>query len=107
MTDIPVQGGSSFESLSLTIEAAATGMGVAIAIDGLLAPDLARGNLVRAHPTVRPTRRQFVLEYEQRMAEDPALTAFVAWLNNARDQQAPKKPIAKKTATKAASAYAR
>jgi LysR family glycine cleavage system transcriptional activator len=106
-TDIPVQGGSSFESLSLTIEAAATGMGVAIAIEGLLPPDLARGNLVRAHPAVRPTRRQFVLEYEQRMAEDPALVAFVDWLNNARDQQAPKKPIARKTAAKAAPAYAR
>jgi LysR family glycine cleavage system transcriptional activator len=62
-------------------------MGAAIAIDGLLAPDLARGNLVKAHPIVRPTRRQFVLEYEQRMAEDPALTAFVAWLNEARGQQ--------------------
>jgi LysR family transcriptional regulator, glycine cleavage system transcriptional activator len=50
-------------------------MGVAIAIDGLLAPDLAHGNLVRAHPIIRPTRRQFVLEYEQRMANDPAVTA--------------------------------
>jgi LysR family glycine cleavage system transcriptional activator len=106
-TDIPVQGGSSFESLSLTIEAAAAGMGVAIAIEGLLAPDLARGSLVRAHPAVRQTRRQFVLEYEQRMAEDPALTAFVAWLNNARDQQPSKKPTAKKTAMKAGSEYAR
>jgi LysR family transcriptional regulator, glycine cleavage system transcriptional activator len=105
--DVPVQGGSSFESLSLTIEAAAAGMGVAIAIEGLLAPDVARGNLVRAHTTVRPTRRQFVLEYEQRMAEDPALTAFVAWLTNARDQQAPKKPIARTTASKAGPAYAR
>ncbi|WP_084029488.1 LysR substrate-binding domain-containing protein [Bradyrhizobium sp. LMTR 3] len=105
--DVPVQGGSSFESLGLTIEAAAAGMGAAIAIDGLLASDLARGNLVKAHPTVRPTRRQFVLEYEQRMADDPALTAFVAWLNNARGQQAPKKPAAKKTTAKAGSECAR
>jgi LysR family glycine cleavage system transcriptional activator len=41
------------------------------------------------------------------MAEDPALTAFVAWLSNARDQQAPKKPVAKKTAAKAGPEYAR
>ena len=106
-TDVPVQGGSSFESLSLTIEAAAAGMGAAIAIDGLLAPDLARGDLVRAHPTVRPTRRQFVLEYEQRMADDPALTAFVAWLNAARHQPPPKKPASKTAAMKARAEYAR
>lgn len=103
--DVPVQGGSSFESLSLTIEAAAAGMGAAIAIDGLLAPDLARGDLVRAHPIVRPTRRQFVLEYEQRMADDPALTAFVAWLNAAQQQQPPKRPASK--TTRARAEYAR
>lgn len=106
-TDVPVQGGSSFESLGLSIEAAAAGMGVAIAIDGLLAPDLARGNLVRAHPIIRPTRRQFVLEYEQRMADDPAVTAFVAWLNDARGEPAPKKGAAKKSAAKAGAEYAR
>ncbi|WP_246738695.1 LysR substrate-binding domain-containing protein [Bradyrhizobium sp. CCBAU 051011] len=105
-TDVPVQGGSSFESLGLSIEAAAAGMGVAIAIDGLLAPDLARGNLVRAHPTIRPTRRQFVLEYEQRMADDPAVTAFVAWLNDTRGQPAPKKGAAKKPAAKTAAVKA-
>jgi LysR family glycine cleavage system transcriptional activator len=48
-----------------------------------------------------------VLEYEQRMADDPALTAFVAWLNHARDQQAPKKPTVKKPAAKAGAEYAR
>jgi LysR family glycine cleavage system transcriptional activator len=106
-TDVPVQGGSSFESLTLAIEAAAAGMGAAIAIESLLAPDLARGNLVRAHPTVRQTRRQFVLEYEQRMADDPAVTAFAAWLGNARDQQTPMKPAAKKAVVKAGAEYAR
>ena len=107
-TDVPVQGGSSFESLSLTIEAAAAGMGAAIAIDGLLAPDLQRGDLVKAHPTIRPTRRQFVLEYEQRMADDPAVTAFVAWLNDARRQQTPskpEKPAPKKAAVEAGTAW--
>ena len=106
-TDVPVQGGSSFESISLTIAAAAAGMGAAIAIDGLFAPDLARGDLVKAHPTVRPTRRQFVLEYEQRMADDPAVTAFAAWLNDACRQQLPKKPEPKKPAAKASAEYAR
>ncbi|WP_256441668.1 hypothetical protein [Bradyrhizobium sp. sGM-13] len=41
------------------------------------------------------------------MADDPALTAFVAWLNNASGQQAPKKPAAKKTVMKAGAEYTR
>ena len=86
LADVPAQGGSSFESLSLALEAAEAGIGVTIAIEGLLAPDLARGNLVRAHPVVRHTRRHFVLEYEQRMSDDPALAAFANWLSKARDQ---------------------
>lgn len=88
LSDVPVQGGSSFESLTLAIEAAEAGLGVVIAIEGLLAPDLARGNLVLAHPVVRPTRRHFVLEYEQRMADDPAVAAFAGWLCNSQDRNA-------------------
>lgn len=78
--DVPIQGGSSFESLSLALEAAAAGAGVAIAIDGLLATDLESGRLVPAHPAVRRTRRHFVLAYEQHMADDPAVAAFAGWL---------------------------
>jgi LysR family transcriptional regulator, glycine cleavage system transcriptional activator len=87
MSNVPVQGGSSFESLSLALEAAEAGLGATIAIAGLLAADLARGKLVRAHPLVRPTRRHFVLEYEQRMADDPALAAFASWLSQPHDPQ--------------------
>lgn len=77
---VPVQGGSSFEGIGLAIEAAAAGMGVAIAIEALLGPDLARGGLVRAHETIRPTRRHFVLQYEARLAEEPTLAVFREWL---------------------------
>jgi LysR family glycine cleavage system transcriptional activator len=97
LSDVPVQGGSSFESLTLAIEAAEAGLGVVIAIERLLAPDLARGKLVRAHPIVRQTRRHFVLEYEQRMADDPAVSAFAGWLCNSLDQQATKESGAKPT----------
>ena len=78
--DVPAQGGSGFESIGLAIEAAAAGLGFAMAIEALLAPDLARRRVVIAHPTVRPTRRHFVLQYEARLADDPALTAFATWL---------------------------
>lgn len=80
MSDVRVQGGSSFESLSLALEAAATGMGATIAIDGLLDADVESGRLVRAHATLRTTRRHFVLQHEQRMDGDPAVVAFAQWL---------------------------
>lgn len=77
---IPVRGGSSFESATQTLEAAAADLGAAIAIEGLLQPDLARGSLVVAHPARRPTTRCFALQYETRLAADPALMAFADWL---------------------------
>lgn len=80
LASVPVQGGSSFESIGLAIEAAEAGLGFAMAIEALLPADLARRKIVVAHRTVRPTRRQFVLQYEARLADDPALTAFAAWL---------------------------
>lgn len=101
LTNVAVQGGSSFENLGLAIEAAAAGLGVAIAIESLLSVDLAQFNLVRAHPIVRPTRRYFVLEYEQRMADDPAVAAFASWLCDAGKQQGTKRPATRKTTRKA------
>ena len=74
--------------------------GVAIAIESLLAADLAKLNLVRAHSIVRPTRRHFVLEYEQRMADDPAVVAFATWLCDACKRQETKTPAARKTMRK-------
>ena len=92
LADVSVRGGSSFESLSLAVEAAAAGLGVTIAIDGLLAPDLASGLVVRAHPIVRPTRRSFVLQFEQRLAEDPSVAAFADWLRCASSREPTRPP---------------
>jgi LysR family glycine cleavage system transcriptional activator len=77
---IAVRGGSSFESASQTLEAAAADLGAAIAIEGLLQPDLASGRLAIAHPARRPTTRHFTLQYETRLARDPSLSAFADWL---------------------------
>lgn len=92
LADVSVRGGSSFESLSLAVEAAAAGLGVTIAIDGLLAPDLANGSVVRAHPIVRPTRRSFVLQFEQRLAEDPSMAAFADWLRHVSSRKPSEPP---------------
>lgn len=80
MDNIRAEAGSSFESLGLVMEAAMAGLGIAMAIEALLEPDLASGRLAIAHRTVRPTRRYFVLQYEARLADDPALAAFSEWL---------------------------
>jgi DNA-binding transcriptional LysR family regulator len=77
---VPVQGGSSFESNGLAMEAAAAGLGFAMAIEALLPSDLARGRIRIAHGTVRPTRRHFVLQYEARLADEPALVTFANWI---------------------------
>lgn len=77
---VPVRGGSTFESASQTLEAAAADLGLAIAIEGLLGPDLASGRLAIAHPARRPTRRHFTLQYESRLADDPSLATFADWL---------------------------
>ena len=78
--NVDVQGGSSFESIGMAMDAAAAGLGFAIAIEALLAPDLAGGQVVVAHPVARPTRRHFVLQHEARLTGDPALATFAAWL---------------------------
>lgn len=77
---IPVRGGSSFEGAALTLEAAAAGLGAAIAIEAMLGPDLASGAVVIAHPVRRPTRRHFVLTHDARLAEDPSVTAVADFL---------------------------
>ncbi|HVY18241.1 MAG TPA: LysR substrate-binding domain-containing protein [Rhodopila sp.] len=77
---VPVRDGGTFESIGLALEAAAAGLGFAIAIEGLLGPELERGDVVRAHTLVRPTRRHFVLQYEARLARDPALQDFAGWI---------------------------
>ncbi|MFV0297577.1 MAG: LysR substrate-binding domain-containing protein [Hyphomicrobiaceae bacterium] len=89
MRSVEAQSGCNFESLGLAMEAAAAGVGVAIAIESLLGPDLASGKLVRAHEAVRPTRRYFVLQYEARRAGDAALCAFETWLVGKFGQQTP------------------
>lgn len=79
-SSVGAQSGSSFESLGLALEAAAAGMGCTIAIERLLPENLAPIGLARAHACVRPTRRHFILQYETRLAGDPAMVAFANWL---------------------------
>ncbi|MBX9751801.1 MAG: LysR family transcriptional regulator [Roseococcus sp.] len=75
-----VRGGSTFESMNVAIEAAALGLGTVIAIEALLAHDVARGSVVPAHSIRRTTRRHFTLQYETRRGGNPDLQALANWL---------------------------
>ncbi len=83
---VPVRGGSTFESATQTLEAVAADLGLAIAIEGLLGPDLANRRIALAHPARRPTRRHFTLQYEARVADDPSLVVFADWLCGRMDR---------------------
>lgn len=81
----PVRNAGSYESLGLTLEAAAAGLGYAIGIEALLGPDLARGAVALAHPVRRPTRRFFVLLCAPRRGEDEGTRTFAEWLRGQVD----------------------
>ena len=74
------EAGPSFESISLAIDAAREGLGVALAIRGLIGPDLAAGRVVVPVPGVRRSTRSFVLMMEARRLGEPALRRFRDWL---------------------------
>lgn len=74
------EGGSHFESVALALDAAAGGLGVALAIRALVAPDLESGRLVVPAPFIRRSRRCFVLQQEAERAAEPGLARFRDWL---------------------------
>lgn len=74
------EAGPAFESISLAIDAAREGLGVAMAIRGLVGPDLAAGRVVVPVPGVRRSSRSFVLMVEAGRLGEPALRDFRDWL---------------------------
>lgn len=80
LANVPVREGNTFESMTLALEAAAFGLGAAIAIEALAEADLQAGRVVAAHPSRRPTRRHFVFQADARYARDRQMTALADWL---------------------------
>lgn len=72
--------GLVFESIGLAIDAAAEGLGVALAIRGLIDRDLALGRIVMPLATVRRSSRAFVLTHRAAHEHDPAIVALRRWL---------------------------
>jgi DNA-binding transcriptional LysR family regulator len=77
---VDAAAGPAFESISLAIDAAREGLGVALAIRGLIGPDLAAGHIVQPAPGIRRSSRSFVLMVEAARQGDPALRRFCDWL---------------------------
>jgi DNA-binding transcriptional LysR family regulator len=72
--------GPRFESIALSLDAAAEGLGVALAIHALVGQDLATGRVASPHPFRRPTSRHFTLLHRTEREHDPALHALKTWL---------------------------
>ncbi|WP_419897658.1 LysR substrate-binding domain-containing protein [Roseomonas sp. USHLN139] len=74
------RAGLSFESIALAVDAAAEGLGVALAIQALVRADLAAGRVVALHPFIRPTSRAFTLLHAPGRQADAGLAALRDWL---------------------------
>ncbi|MBC9176211.1 LysR substrate-binding domain-containing protein [Pseudoroseomonas ludipueritiae] len=72
--------GLFFESIALAIDAAAEGLGVALAIRSLAGADVATGRVAVPHPFLRPTTRAFTLLHEGSRQAEPELRALRDWL---------------------------
>ncbi len=75
-----VLAGPRFEQFSMTSAAAVAGMGLALVPRVLIADELARGDLVVAHPLVLPDARFFYLVQPQQKEAKPATQVFANWL---------------------------
>ncbi len=80
VAEVDPRSGTAFESIGLAIDAAAGGLGVALAIRALIEPDLSAGRVVMPVAFERRSSRGFVLMHEAARSSDPALSAFRAWL---------------------------
>ena len=74
--------GPRFEQFSMTIAAAAAGMGVALVPRLLVEPELARGELVIANTLQSPIERHYYLVHPEGRSPSPGLQAFAQWLRD-------------------------
>ena len=88
----PRGAGPGFPTLGLALDAAVSGLGVAVADRRLVAQDIAQGRLARAAPEAVPSDRGYFLVHPPARAGDPKLAAFRDWLAEtvaAADARAP------------------
>jgi DNA-binding transcriptional LysR family regulator len=86
---IDPDAGPRFESIALALDAAAEGLGVALAIKALVKADLVAGRVAAPHSFVRPTTRCFTLLHDASRDADAALLALRNWLMDEVRSQVP------------------
>ena len=72
--------GPRYELFSMTAAAAAQGMGIALLPRLLIEAELARGELVIAHPQPLPAERHYYLVQPEGVNAKPAVQQFAQWL---------------------------
>lgn len=82
------RGGLFFESIALAVDAAAEGLGVALAIRALASADLSTGRVATPHPFIRPTTRAFTLLHADSRQGEAGLSALRGWLLHEREMVA-------------------
>ena len=80
VTGVNAERGPKFHNTPLTLEAAVTGMGVALADQRLVAKELASGQLVTPFDIALPSESAYYLIYPEERADNPKLVAFREWL---------------------------
>ena len=80
--------GSRYEQYSLTVAAAAQGLGLALVPRLLIEPELAHGDLVVACPHPLKSGRRYWLIMPER-EPSPAVATFAGWLRRQADNQLP------------------
>ena len=84
VTAVRALGGPRYEQFSMTVAAAAQGLGLALVPRLLIEPELARGELVVAHPLALASQRAYYLVRPQGTdAAAGALGVFAQWLAQA------------------------
>ena len=78
--DVPCKEGLRFNRADLMLEAAASGLGLALARRSLALGDLATGRLVRALPHEVPTQYDYYFVCLPESADLPGVVAFRDWL---------------------------
>ena len=73
-------GGPRYELFSMTVAAAAHGLGVALAPRLLVEDELARGQLVVACPLAQPSGRHYWLVTPERADEPAGVASLREWL---------------------------
>lgn len=93
ITDLSLSEGPRFNQAGLTLEAAASGMGIAMARKSLVAGDFEAGRLVRALPYEAPTAYAYYLVCLPENANRRGLSRFRDWLIGETDEPDAGEPV--------------